>query len=331
MPYADVVITLPPETIQAIHDSVRALYQEAHTGCTEETYALVTGYDFHITSEGPRLIEINANAGGMFALLEHPLMSVAERARVKNMFLEACSKEIEKICTTPPTVAIVDERPEEQFLYPEFLAMAHLLEDAGYRVVVADTQSLVYEPGKGLLYDGAHIDAVYLRDTDFLLDTVRTQAIRAALDAGDVQVTPHPQEHRLLSDKEKLCTFSDTSVLPALRMTHENKGQLWTDRNKYVFKPVGGYASRGVYRGDKISHSRFEGLGSETPYIAQVRADAALVTVRTEEGSRVMKYDVRAYAHRERVYVLGARVYDGQVTNLRTAGGGFAPVVPESR
>jgi hypothetical protein len=39
-----------------------------------------------------------------------------------------------------------------------------------------------------------------------------------------------------------------------------------------------------------------------------------------------MKFDVRAYAYRDRVLLLGARVYEGQVTNLRSPGGGFSGI-----
>jgi hypothetical protein len=48
--------------------------------------------------------------------------------------------------------------------------------------------------------------------------------------------------------------------------------------------------------------------------------------VQTIEGPREMKFDVRAYAYRDRVLLLGARVYEGQVTNLRSPGGGFSAI-----
>jgi hypothetical protein len=39
-----------------------------------------------------------------------------------------------------------------------------------------------------------------------------------------------------------------------------------------------------------------------------------------------MKLDIRAYAYGGRVQLLAARLYQGQTTNFRTPGGGFAPV-----
>jgi len=40
-----------------------------------------------------------------------------------------------------------------------------------------------------------------------------------------------------------------------------------------------------------------------------------------------MKVDVRNYVYDGRVQQLAARLYQGQTTNMRTAGGGFAPVL----
>ena len=40
-----------------------------------------------------------------------------------------------------------------------------------------------------------------------------------------------------------------------------------------------------------------------------------------------MKVDVRNYVYAGQVQLLAARLYQGQTTNFRTAGGGFAPVL----
>jgi hypothetical protein len=41
-----------------------------------------------------------------------------------------------------------------------------------------------------------------------------------------------------------------------------------------------------------------------------------------------LKFDLRAYAYNGQVQWLAARLYQGQTTNFRTPGGGFAPVYP---
>jgi hypothetical protein len=93
-----------------------------------------------------------------------------------------------------------------------------------------------------------------------------------------------------------------------------------------VFKPAAAFGSRAVYRGDKISRKKFAEIAAEPGYVAQRHAPPGLVGVETSEGPRDMKFDVRAYAYRDRVLLLGARVYEGQVTNLRSPGGGFSAI-----
>ena len=40
-----------------------------------------------------------------------------------------------------------------------------------------------------------------------------------------------------------------------------------------------------------------------------------------------LKFDVRAYTYAGKLLLLAARTYNGQTTNFRTTGGGFAPVM----
>jgi hypothetical protein len=104
-----------------------------------------------------------------------------------------------------------------------------------------------------------------------------------------------------------------------------NAERLWRERKRLFFKPCAGYGSRAAYRGDKLTLRVWqEILAGE--YVAQ-----ALVL----PGQRVMaretpalKFDLRAYAYDSQVQWLAARLYQGQTTNFRTPGGGFAPVYP---
>jgi hypothetical protein len=93
-----------------------------------------------------------------------------------------------------------------------------------------------------------------------------------------------------------------------------------------VFKPCAAYGSKAVYRGDKISRRKLEEIANEPGYLAQRRVEPGEVRVETLDGPNVMKFDVRAYAYRDEVLLLGARVYQGQVTNLRSPGGGFSAI-----
>jgi hypothetical protein len=44
------------------------------------------------------------------------------------------------------------------------------------------------------------------------------------------------------------------------------------------------------------------------------------------EAPITLKYDLRVYAYAGEIQLLAARLYQGQTTNFRTPGGGFAPV-----
>ena len=50
--------------------------------------------------------------------------------------------------------------------------------------------------------------------------------------------------------------------------------------------------------------------------------------VRIDGVDTPRKMDVRLYTYRGQVLLAAARLYQGQTTNFRTEGGGFAPVLP---
>ena len=50
-------------------------------------------------------------------------------------------------------------------------------------------------------------------------------------------------------------------------------------------------------------------------------------TVAVDGMATGLKYDVRCYAYAGRIQLAAARLWQGQTTNFRTPGGGFAPVV----
>ena len=64
----------------------------------------------------------------------------------------------------------------------------------------------------------------------------------------------------------------------------------------------------------------------EDDYVAQDLVPPSGRTARLESGDTELKLDVRAYVYDGEVQILAARLYQGQTTNFRTPGGGFAPV-----
>ena len=61
-------------------------------------------------------------------------------------------------------------------------------------------------------------------------------------------------------------------------------------------------------------------------YVAQAIVAPGGRVLSNEEPVQVLKFDLRAYTYDGRVQWVAARLHQGQTTNFRTPGGGFAPV-----
>ncbi len=309
------------------------------------------GYDFHLNEQGAHLIEINTNAGGAFlnALLidsqrEAALYgSAVSMENLQQVFIGMFRNEWRLVRGDAPlkTIAIVDEQPESQYLYPEFLLAQKMFESAGITAFIADPSELHIQEDD-LYCNGQRIDLVYNRLTDFNLD--QYPHIRTAWEMQQVVLTPNPAHYRRYADKSKLAQFSDGAWLhaqgasqasvdgllqgvPETRIVNrEDAGQWWAERKQWFFKPLNGYGSKGAYRGDKLTKRVFEEI-MQSDYVAQGMALPGERKV-CVEGSEAqsLKYDVRCYVYDGHIQLIAARLYQGQTTNFRTPGGGFALV-----
>ena len=61
-------------------------------------------------------------------------------------------------------------------------------------------------------------------------------------------------------------------------------------------------------------------------YIAQELAPPGERLIKLGDDTVARKVDVRLYTYDGRLLIAAARLYQGQTTNFRTEGGGFAPV-----
>lgn len=313
------------------------------------------GYDFHLGAAGPKLIEVNTNAGGAFL---NALLAKAQRA---------CCPEVEQALKLPlvsnfdseliqmfhaewaiqrggeklEQIAIVDDEPESQYLYPEFLLARQTFVRHGIDAVVADGSQLRFSQGK--LWAGeAPIDLVYNRLVDFSLERPQHTALREAYLAGAVVVTPNPRNHALLADKRNLTLLSDTARLSSLGLPAElarqsaqvprtvsvsadNATELWQARKDFFFKPATGHGAKAVYRGDKLTRGVWQQIVAAN-YVAQELVPPGERMIRVDAATEARKTDIRLFTYDEHVLLAAARLYQGQTTNFRTPGGGFAPV-----
>src|SRR3990167_3436420 len=100
----------------------------------------------------------------------------------------------------------------------------------------------------------------------------------------------------------------------------------WAAGRSRFFKPAAGFGSRAAYRGDKVTRRVWEEIMTGA-YVAQAFVPPGERVIPNEGGSsQSMKFDLRAYAYAGGVQWVAARVYQGQTTNFRQPGSGFAPV-----
>ncbi|MFU8816695.1 MAG: hypothetical protein ACNA7W_15210 [Pseudomonadales bacterium] len=315
---------------------------------------ILQGYDFHLTADGPRLIEVNTNAGGALLNIEMiraaqaccdavaALMSGPNDRATETQVLQMFLDEWRRARGDRPLarIAIVDEDPASQYLYPEFLLFEQLFEAHGIDAVLADPGELDFRDGQ-LHHRAGVIDLVYNRLTDFYFEADGNAALREAYLAGTV-LTPHPREHALYANKRNLALLSNPQQLeawgvdpaliavlqrgvPATEIVTEAAAErLWRDRDRLFFKPTRGFASRGSYRGAKLTRKTFARI-LEGDYVAQALVAPGL-RLHAPDAKQPLKFDIRLYAHRGTPLMIAARLYQGQTTNFRTAGGGFAPV-----
>ncbi|HXV08252.1 MAG TPA: hypothetical protein VD791_09495 [Burkholderiales bacterium] len=315
------------------------------------------GYDFHLADDGPRLIEINTNAGGALlnvelgraqracceevrGLMTGPLDIGSLEQRLHAMFLEEWR--LARGDAQLARIAIVDQAPAQQYLFPEFLLFQRLFEAHGVQAVVADPAQLDWREGV-LSHDGARVDLVYNRLTDFYFEAPEHAALREAYLSGAVVVTPHPRAHALYADKRNLALLTDEQRLRAWGVPREtiatlqsgipatrpvdpaDAERLWSERKALFFKPACGFGSRGSYRGDKLTRGAFAEI-LEGDYVAQALVPPSERLLKEADTPQALKVDLRNYVYAGEVQLVAARLYQGQTTNFRTPGGGFAPV-----
>ena len=88
---------------------------------------------------------------------------------------------------------------------------------------------------------------------------------------------------------------------------------------------MAGFGSRAAYRGDKLTRRVWQEILAGD-YVAQAIVSPGERRVDGDAPDKAMKFDLRAYTYDGAVQWSAARLYQGQTTNFRTPGGGFAPV-----
>ncbi len=357
--FADVPVFIGTAQLQQMRAVIEAVervvklpgWEDATNNDHHSALGVFYGYDFHLNEQGAHLIEINSNAGGAFlnAMLidsqrDAGLPGSAVGADdLDQTFLAMFRNEWRLVRGDAPlkTIAIVDEQPEGQYLYPEFLRAKKMFESAGIAVRIVDPSAL-QERDDGLYFEEMKIDLLYNRLTDFSLQQ-HPVLLKAYLD-GRVVLTPDPAHYACYADKRNLARLSNAEGLRLLGVNEadiailqtgvphtivvrpEMEQVLWAERKQWFFKPNSGYGSKGAYRGEKLTKRVFSEI-LQSDYVAQKMAVPGERSVCVNDAEAVpLKYDVRCYVYDGQIQLVAARLYQGQTTNFRTPGGGFAVV-----
>ncbi len=131
------------------------------------------GYDFHLGEDSPKLIGVNTNAGGAFLnsllaraqslcraeLAHRPKdgLTPGFAAHVLAMFRAEWQRQ--RGDAPLRRIAIVDDAPEDQYLYPEFVLAQQMLIRAGIDAVICDPGAMEYRDA-GLFPGALPIDLV---------------------------------------------------------------------------------------------------------------------------------------------------------------------------
>ncbi len=311
--FSNVAVFLPAAALEAMLDTVAAIEAVAQFPAFRDAVmawapliaqgdpgpaGALMGYDFHLGEDSPKLIEVNTNAGGAFLnallaraqslccaeLVHRPEdgLTLGFEAHVLAMFREEWQRQ--RGDAPLRRIAVVDDAPEGQYLYPEFVLAQQMLIGAGFDAVICDPGALEARD-TGLFFGNLQIVLVYNRLVDFALAEPGHAALRHAYIDGSVVLTPNPHNHSLLAHKRNLTLLSDPLALaglgvpaamigqmagiPQTRMvTPRNADELWAARRQLFFKPVSGHGGKAVYRGDKLTKSVWADILA-ADYVAQ--------------------------------------------------------------
>ncbi len=340
LPVLDEPVPVSAVALGLVSKGIAALWSRIVTANpSADSRPLLLSYDVHPTPQGPVLIEVNTNAGGVLAAMQaarevNECCGDWEQEQLEARLLALFQRDL--LGEDPKragVVAIVDDDLASQPLLAEMQALAALMRPFAQDVRVVDAAELTFAEGR-LRHGDTPIDRVYWRSTDFLLAEPRHAAIRRAVAEGAITLAPSPEAYRAIADKRRLvewsktpdlardnasgCSFAIAETVPMRTRTPET---WYAERNEWVFKPVSGYASRGVYVGKSVSRRKLAELPAED-YLAQRYAPHPMI----DRDGKEWKYDVRFFADRGHIIGAAARVFQGQVVGMRTPGSGFAAI-----
>jgi len=357
-------LRLPKKIRTTVEEAVRALYAVSRRREFQDQLEKVPGieptpnrsvlmaYDFHTNEEGEAfLVEVNTNASGFMlaSLLEMNHANLGADADFEPLKLLHASFFNElRLCgksLSTPFVVITDEDITQQKMYLEFLMYRDWFRSLGWGTEFCESKNFRVADGKLLTAQGAKVDLVYNRLTDFYLEDPAHKAMREGFMQGLAGYSPNPYEYFLLGDKQRLIQFGDQNFLKAAAATDEERAaigrviiptfdksnfpsteEVWHQRRQLFFKPKRSHGGKSVYRGESVSKKVFERLMADDILIQRYQPAQKMPTDDPRSVLENWKFDLRFYVYEDQIQLSVARIYQGQVTNFASPMGGFTQV-----
>jgi hypothetical protein len=299
-----------------------------------------SAWDFHLPPEGGcRLIEFNDNGSGfLFAAiinaLYHEIAGLGQEQQIATpagapAFEQHIADLIEREAkaffggNTAGLFFVLDDADSLQQgkFRRELELLVELLRQRGWRAELGGPAELHWD-GQRALFQQEVVSFIVNRSTDFFWQDQCFSALCSAYQAGAVCAAPNPFTYATRSDKRLLEWLSlpdwdkDLGIEPAERRilsahvpeTHlirnENLDALAQRKNDFAFKPLHGFAGRGLLASAAVGRARLRRLVNHgEDYVAQRWVAKPCLQI---DGAPVWT-DLRVWAYRGEIFHLSGR------------------------
>ena len=299
-----------------------------------------SAWDFHLSPEGGcQLIEFNDNGSGfLFAAIINALyhdaagraweQQIAAPARLpafEQHIADLMEQEAKAFFGEVPAKLcfVLDDADSLQQgkFRRELELLVELLRKHGWRAELGCPAELFWD-GQHAVYQKEAVGVIINRSTDFFWQGDCFSALRSAYCAGSVYVAPNPFTYATRSDKRLLEWLSlpdwdkGLGIEPAERQilsehvpeTHrirsENIDALAQRKDEFAFKPLHGFAGRGLLASAAVGRARLRRLLAHGEhYVAQ----RWVAKPRLEIDGTPVWPDLRVWAYRGKIFDLSGR------------------------
>ena len=229
----------------------------------------------------------------------------------------------------------------------ELVLLRDLLRRRGRRAEISSPADTRWD-GRRLVAAEQAVSFIVNRATDFFWEGADFPPLRAAYEAGSVYVAPNPFTYATRSDKRLLEFLSrsdwddelgirpeERAILrahvPETRLVREDDvDELARRRDELVFKPIHGFAGRGLIESSRVGRSRLRRLlRHDEGYVAQQRVPKACL--RSGSDDTPLWTDLRLWAYRGERLLLSGRASRRPDSLDLAAPGGWLPTFARVR